>query len=307
MLLAQQHKLTSLSLHRLDKNLYPSLAHFALDIRRVFSNCFQYNTSIKDIYRKIAMECLNTTEDLLNYFIARVESPQSAYPTLLYCWEDCLKIIHALTDVTNPDDQYQTAYYFLQDVQYYYGGALPEDYSVKVSTPMSLATITQKLTTGCYDSPDEFVSDCRLVVSNCKDYYTEEGDESAFMVTRANRLKDAMEPLLEKLLKFDSSPKGTAAKEKAFLKCMTIKRPDKKFLKELMMELRATEYTDKQAKITEMATAHFEKPVDTTFFPDYRRYVEVPMDLETVDGRIDRDEYNTPEGGSFVHLEVHCC
>ena len=49
-------------------------------------------------------------------------------------------------------------------------------------------------------------------------------------------------------------------------------------------------------QITEMATAHFEKPVDTTHFPDYRKYVECPMDLETVDGKIDRDEYVTPEG-----------
>lgn len=249
------------------------------------------------------MECLITTEDLINYFIARTESPKSVYPTLLYCWDECIKIIHALTDVINPDDQYQTAYYFLQDVKFYCGGVLPEGYLTKVGKPMSLAGIIQKLTTACYDTPNDFVSDCRLVVSNCKAYYNEENDESTFMLTRAKRLEDVMEPLLEKLLKFDSSAKGTAAREKAFLRCMTIKRPEKKFLKDILDELRAAEYTDKQTKITEMATAHFEKPVDTEYFPDYRTYVECPMDLETVDGKIDRDEYVTPEGEAlFVQL-----
>jgi hypothetical protein len=160
-----------------------------------------------------------------------------------------MKIIHTLIDVINPDDSYQTSYYFLQDVKYYCGGAYPEGYLDRVRKPMSLGGITQKLVTGCYDSPNEFVSDCRSVVSNCKAFYCEEGDESTFMNSRANRLRDVMDPLLDKLLKFDSSAKGTVAKEKAFLRCMTIKKPDKKFLKEIMVELRATEYTDKQAKV----------------------------------------------------------
>ena len=237
------------TLPRLDKNQYPSIAHFVLDLRRVFSNCFQYNTSVKDIFRPIATDCLNITDDLLNYFIAQVETPKSTYPTLLYCWEECIKIIHAVTDVMNPDDQYQTAYYFLQDVQYYCGGQLPGNYLETVGQPMSLASITQKICTGCYDSPREFVEDCRLVVTNCNKFYADESDEAKFMVVRANRLMDAMTPLLEKLLKFDSSAKGTAAREKAFLRIMTIKRPERKFLKEIMVELRAMEYTDKQAKV----------------------------------------------------------
>jgi hypothetical protein len=235
--------------HRLDKNQYPSLAHFVLDIRRVFSNCFQFNTTIKDTFRPVTIECLNTTEDLLNYFIARSEEPQKVYPSLLYCWEDCIKIIHALTDVKNLDDEYQTAYYFLQDVKYYCAGEYPEHYLERVQKPMSLGGIVQKLVTGCYDSPHEFVMDCRLVVTNCKAYYCDDTDESVFMASRANRLMDVMEPLLEKLTKFDASSKGTAAKEKAFLRCMTIKKPEKKILKEVMAELRSTKYTDKQAKV----------------------------------------------------------
>ena len=156
----------------------------------------------------------------------------------------------------NPDDQYQTAYYFLQDVQYYCGGTLPENYLETVGQPMSLASITQKICTGCYDSPREFVEDCRLVVTNCHKFYADESDEAKFMVVRANRLRDAMAPLLDKLLKFDSSAKGTAAREKAFLRVMTIKKPERKFLKEIMVELRAMEYTDKQAKVRNARTCY---------------------------------------------------
>jgi DNA primase catalytic subunit len=68
---------------------------------------------------------------------------------------------------------------------------------------------------------------------------------------------------------------------------MTIKRPKKEFLKEVMRELRATTYTDKAVKITESATLHFEKPVEIAMFTDYRQFVETPMDLETVDRKIE--------------------
>lgn len=154
-----------------------------------------------------------------------------------------------MTDIKNPDDQFQTAYYFLHDVKYYCGGQYPENYLERVSEPMSLSGVLQKIVTGCYDNPSQFVADCRLIVTNCKAYYIDQGEESDFMLTRADRLRDAMEPLLEKLIKMDSSPKGTAAKEKAFLRCMTIKRPEKRFLREIMAELRATEYTDKLTKV----------------------------------------------------------
>lgn len=154
-----------------------------------------------------------------------------------------------MIDIKNPDDEYQTAYFFLYDVKYYCGGQYPEKYLERVPQPMSLMGVLQKILTGCYDDPTQFVADCRLVVSNCKAYYIDTGGESEFMLVRANRLGDAMEPLLEKLIKMDSSSKGVAAKEKAFLRCMTIKKPEKRFLKEIMAELRAAEYTDKQTMV----------------------------------------------------------
>lgn len=54
-----------------------------------------------------------------------------------------------------------------------------------------------------------------------------------------------------------------------------------------------------------MATAHFERPVDTNHFPDYLDYVENPMDLETVDSKIEQDAYITPEGMSLCRYFVH--
>lgn len=56
--------------------------------------------------------------------------------------------------------------------------------------------------------------------------------------------------------------------------------------------------------MSEPATAHFEKPVDTTHFKDYPNYVECPMDLETIDGKIDRDEYATPEGNLLLFCYI---
>jgi hypothetical protein len=54
-----------------------------------------------------------------------------------------------------------------------------------------------------------------------------------------------------------------------------------------MSELRKGTYMDKTVKITEKATLHFEKPVDVKIFTDYPKFVETPMDLETVDCKIE--------------------
>ena len=54
-----------------------------------------------------------------------------------------------------------------------------------------------------------------------------------------------------------------------------------------MSELREATYTDKTVKFTEKATLHFEHPVDTAMFTDYLNFVETPMDLETVDRKIE--------------------
>ena len=152
--------------------------------------------------------------------------------------------------------------------------------------PIDLGTIVQNLINGRYKSVGAFVADCKRVVDNCRSFY--EGDaEGASLLEKANRLEASMEKNLGPLLAFDQSEKAAKAKKEVALNCMVIKRPEREFLRSVMAELRAATYTDKSAKITEKATTHFEKPVDTTIFTDYRQFVDTPMDLETVDRKIE--------------------
>jgi hypothetical protein len=44
-----------------------------------------------------------------------------------------------------------------------------------------------------------------------------------------------------------------------------------------------------------MATVHFEMPVDNALVPDYPNFVDSPMDLHTIDRKIESGVYNTPE------------
>ena len=140
--------------------------------------------------------------------------------------------------------------------------------------------------TGHYKNVAAFEADCKRVVENCNTYY-EGDDEGATLCEKANRLFKCMERSLGNLVALDKSDKGGKAREKAASKYMTIKQPDKDFLRGIMQELRNATYTDRAAKITESATMHFEKPVDTGIFPDYPQYVPTPMDLETVDRKIE--------------------
>lgn len=151
---------------------------------------------------------------------------------------------------------------------------------------MDLGTVIQQLITGKYASVGAFVADCRKVVENCRAFYA--GDpEGAIFVERATRLEGSMEKNLGSLFIFDQSDKGAKAREKASRCGLAIKRPEKEFLRSIMDDLRAVTFTDKVAKITEKATLHFEKPVDTSIVTDYLQFVDTPMDLETIDRKID--------------------
>lgn len=59
-----------------------------------------------------------------------------------------------------------------------------------------------------------------------------------------------------------------------------------------------------KSKLTESATIAFEKPVDTSFFTDYRDFVECPMDLETIEQKIKNDEYEAPEDFEYDVLLI---
>jgi len=288
---------------RLDKNQYSTVAEFVLDLRRICSNCLQYNTTIDDSFRPIATDCLTTMEQLCKFFIGKNESPKIVYPRLVYCWEECLKVIDALLKIKNPDDGYQTAHFFLQPVSFFCGGQWPHGYLERVQKPMDYGTIVQNLITGVYDSAEKFAADCRLVTSNCRLFYEGTEDGPVFM-EKVNRLEQGMAKQLAQLSSYDKSDKGAKAREKFRTKMLTIKKPEQAFLKDILRDLRATTYTDKSAKITEKATLHFENPVDTSMFTDYHKFVDTPMDLETVERKIGSDAYATPEDFEYDILTI---
>jgi hypothetical protein len=97
-----------------------------MDLRLIASNCLQYNTTLDDSFRPIATEFLSTVEDLCKFFIAKPETPNVVYPSLLYCWTACVEVIDELVNMTNPVDRLQTAWFFLHPVTYFCGGEYPQ-------------------------------------------------------------------------------------------------------------------------------------------------------------------------------------
>ena len=91
---------------KLERNNYANVTAFVVDLRRIFANCLQYNTSIKDSLRPVAVEVLETAEQLCSVFF-------SGHPPLLYCWKLCIGVLDTLFNLVNPEDGQPTALYFL--------------------------------------------------------------------------------------------------------------------------------------------------------------------------------------------------
>jgi len=108
----------------------------------------QYNTTVNDSFRPVAVDFLITAEDLCKFFIAKHEAPRIIYPPLLYCWADCVKTMDELINMKNTDDNLQTAWYFLHPVTYFCGGVYPEGYTDKVKKPIGKSIITIPMNNG---------------------------------------------------------------------------------------------------------------------------------------------------------------
>ena len=138
--------------NKLEKNEYKTVAHFVLDMRRMFANCLRFNTSMKDRLRPIAVDLLSTAEDLMATFLIREGQQQrlntvettNVYPPLLFCWSFCIKVLNTLFNLTNPSDGQPTVLYFLHPVTMYCGGQYPPNYLNVVKRPMDFGTITSK-------------------------------------------------------------------------------------------------------------------------------------------------------------------
>jgi hypothetical protein len=283
---------------KLDRNEYQSVSEFALDMRRVFGNCLVFNNTAHDSFRPVAVKMISLSEDIMHLFI---QCPQNTngggrlYQTILYCWKECLEIIESALELKNPDDGFPTIHYFLFPVFFYYGGLLPQDYAEKVRTPMDFGTITSRIVEGFYQKVEDFVSDCKLVTSNCMLFYKDRTDGSIF-VGQAQRLEDFLSSKLDLLLKYDASPQGDYARK---ISCnpvsIKLKTVPQSLLLNALEALRNLNYVDKATKFVEPAAAAFEMPVNTTFFPDYLDFVKRPMDLSTVEKNIKDGKYKYPE------------
>ncbi|CAB9496173.1 Bromodomain-containing factor 1 [Seminavis robusta] len=291
--------------NKLDKNEYRSVAQFVLDMRRIFANCLRFNTSMKDRLRPLAVELLSTAEDLMVTFLIRGKHPPppaggpDLYPPLLYCWSFCIKVLNTLFNLTNPVDSQPTVYYFLHPVTTYCGGQYPPDYLNLVKRPMDFGTITSNLIEGIYQNVDEFASDCRLVIENCRTFYGGREDGKLF-IDQADQLKRVLTQQLDAFDRYLKSSPGLELKAKATTKkspngpALFPKPPDS-LLTSILDELRAMKYTDKATKITENAMAPFEKPVSLADYTDYLQYVKTPMDLQSVERKIKGGQYEMPE------------
>jgi hypothetical protein len=283
---------------KLDRGEYATVSEFVVDMRRVFGNCLVFNNTAHDSFRPVAVKMISLSEDIMHLFI---QSPQNLngggrlYQTILYCWKECLEIIDSALELKNPNDGFPTIHYFLFPVSFYFGGVLPAEYSEKVKTPMDFGTITSRLVEGFYQSVEDFVSDCKLVTSNCKLFYKDSTDGSIF-VGQAQRLEDFLSPKLDLLLQYNASPQGDyARKVVANPVLMNLKTVPQSFMLNALEALRNLNYVDKTTKFVEPAAAAFEMPVNTSFFPDYLDFVKRPMDLSTVEKKIKDGKYKYPE------------
>lgn len=233
-----------------DRNEYGTISAFVLDLRRIFSNCLRYNTSIKDSLRPVAVQGLETTEKLLTVFLGKTEAPAQAYPPLLFCWKLCINVLDTLYNLTNPDDGNMTCYYFLYPVSFYCGGQFPPDYKQKISKPMDFGTVTSNLIEGRYSSLAEFENDCKLVLENCTTYYGSQPD-GKFFTDQANRLMVVLKQQLDALNRYAKSSSGQSAQQQAQNAAVSQSYPNPPIplLLGVVEEMKALKYTDKMTKV----------------------------------------------------------
>jgi bromodomain-containing factor 1 len=176
----------------------------------------------------------------------------------------------------------------------------------KVPKPMDFGTVTANLLEGKYQSCDDFCNDCRLVVSNCTEYYRGREDGKMY-IEQASRLNEVLSQQIEQLSRYVRSSRGLADQARANAPVVLLQPPVSVLLSTLE-ELRALKYTDKATKITEPAMGPFERPVSLAAFPDYLQYVDTPMDLQSIERKVKSLVYATPEDFEYdVNLVFKNC
>jgi hypothetical protein len=130
------------------------------------------------------------------------------------------------------------------------------------------------------------------VIVNCRSYYA--GKEGCQVyIEQANRLNEVLSQQVAQLERYVKSSRGAADQAKASIPPV-LPQPSPALLLSAIQEMRAVTYTDKATRISEPAMGPFEKPVSLTL-TDYAQHVKYPMDLQTVDQKIIKGLYTTPE------------
>ena len=106
---------------------------------------------------------------------------------------------------------------------------------------------------GHYKEVDEFATDCRLVIENCRSYYGDKQDGAAF-IDQAEQLGKVLNQQLDAFNRYLKSTPGTDMKAKAAAKMSPtgpslFPKPPVSVLMGVLEELRALNYTDKGTKV----------------------------------------------------------
>lgn len=160
--------------HKLDTHVYTSHVDFNSDIELMFNNCFAYNPpdtpvhimgkDLFDFYKTLYASLPTAQVGKRNEPSqpAFQEKTKRTSKSSSFTSEDITKCTEILDELTGPKSA-NFAFLFLAPVQ---ASEVP-DYHEIIKNPMDLETMRKKLNESTYSSFDDFVSDLRLIISNC--------------------------------------------------------------------------------------------------------------------------------------------
>ncbi|ORX50347.1 Bromodomain-domain-containing protein [Piromyces finnis] len=167
------------------------------------------------------------------------------------------------------------------------------DYFDIIKNPMDLTTLQSNLNNGKYvDNPNNFISDTRLIFTNC---YTYNGINSQIS-EMAKALEKVFENMLKKMPQEVGDHSSYGSKTKANHSNISKKHPKKvtlkgdlKFCKEAINEMLKKKYSN--------INIPFLQPVDPIALgvPDYYTVITNPMDLSTLRKKLENGEYESAD------------
>ncbi|KAI8388339.1 Bromodomain-containing protein [Radiomyces spectabilis] len=188
------------------------------------------------------------------------------------------------------------------------------DYPKVIKHPMDLSTVDRKLNNYEYDKVEDFVADIRLVFSNCYKYNGPEAMISMLCQNVESAFEKSlrqMPPSKERSSKMLSPPpiRRTSGISEDGRPKREIHPPPSKDYPEPMTKRRNPRKNDQQMKFCMQTLRELKKskyrdinypflaPVDIVALniPDYPSIVKHPMDLSTIERKLNEGDYTTPE------------